>query len=194
MIQGHQIDVSLVLAVSDAEDSVGSDIRAFAAHMAGLGLRFEIVAVNDGSRDNSLGVLKLLERQLPQLRVVYRDVAGRAFVRGMAEAQGAAVILATTQNRPLTWAPLGWALGRLDAGRDAVVLRSRYVVARRLPCLPAVARARGEGLAFERRFEREASGLALELVGQRKTGSLLSDLATALRAPLRRLPLPLPRF
>ncbi len=189
-MKSHQIEVSLVLAVSDAEDSVGSDIKTFAQHMRGLGLSFEIVAVNDGSCDNSLAVLRLLERQVPELRVVYRDVAGRAFVRGMAEAQGNAVILASTLARPLTWAPLGWALGRLDAGRDAVVLRSRYVVARRLPCLPAVARSRGACLAFERRFEREAYGLAVELVGQRRPVNVFGDLAAA----MRRFSLPLPRF
>lgn len=193
-MKSHQTEVSLVLAVSDAEDCVGSDIRTFAQHMSRLGRSFEIVAVNEGSCDNSLAVLRLLEAQIPQLRVIYRDVSGRAFVRGMAEAQGQVVILASTEQRPLTWAPLGWAMGRLESGRDAVVLRNRYVVARRLPCLPAVARARGASLSFERRFENQATGLALELVGQRRPASVLGDLAEALRAPLRRFPLPLPRF
>ena len=188
------VDVSLVLAVSDAEDNIGNDLKTFAQHMRSLALSFEIVAVNDGSCDNSLGVLRLLERQLPELRVIYRDVANRAFARGMAEAQGNTVILASTRQLPVTWAPLGWALGRLDAGRDAIVLRSRYVVARRLRCLAAVARAQSAGLAFERRFEREASGLAVELVGQRRASNVVSDLVAALRAPLRRLSLPLPRF
>lgn len=193
-MKSHQIEVSLVLAFSDAEDSVGGDLKAFAQHMQSLGRSFEIVAVNEGSCDNTLAVLRLLERQIPQLRVIYRDVTGRAFVRGMAEAQGHTVILATTMNRPLHWAPLGWALGRLEAGRDAVVLRSRYVVARRLPCLPAVARARGLSNLFERRFEQHVHGLSCEVVGQRRQSSVLADLAEALRAPLRRLPLPLPRF
>ena len=95
-----QIDVSLVLAVSDAEETVGRDIKTFTLHMSSLGLGFEIVAVNDGSRDNSLAVLKLLERQIPELRVIYRDVSGRAFVRGTSEATGHTVILASTENRP----------------------------------------------------------------------------------------------
>lgn len=188
------IDVSLVLAVSDAEETLGNDVKAFAQHMSSLGLGFEIVAVNDDSRDNSLGVLKLLERQIPELRVIYRDVSGRAFVRGTAEATGQTVILATTMNRPLTWAPLGWALGRLEAGKDAVVLRSRYVVARRLACLPAVARSRGSSLAFERRFENEGAQLSVEAVGTRRTSNVLADMAEMLRAPLRRLPFALPRF
>ncbi len=191
----HQIEVSLVLAVSDAEDSIGVEIRGFAQHLMSLGRSFEIVAVNEGSCDNSLAVLRLLEQQVPQLRVIYRDVSGRAFARGIAEAQGQHVILATTANRPLSWAPLGWALGRLEAGHDAVVLRSRYVVARRLRCLPAVTRAAGSTACFERRFEREASSsLLVEAVGQRRATGLLTDLAQALRAPLRRFPLPLPRF
>lgn len=188
------IDVSLVLAVSDAEETLGRDIKAFAAHMKALGLGFEIVAVNDGSRDNSLGLLKLLECQIPELKVIYRDVAGRAFIRGSSEARGETVVLADTSNCPLTWAPLGWALGRLDSGKDAVVLRSRYVVARRLACLPAVARARGTSGSFERRFEAETQGLCLEVVGSRRTSNVLADVADLLRAPLRRLPFALPRF
>ncbi|MDX2022392.1 MAG: glycosyltransferase [Deltaproteobacteria bacterium] len=188
------IDVSLVLAVSDAEETLGRDIKAFAAHMTALGLGFEIVAVNDGSRDNSLGLLKLLECQIPELRVIYRDVSGRAFVRGTSEARGQTVILADTANCPLTWAPLGWALGRLEAGKDAVVLRSRYVVARRLTCLPAVARSRGTSAAFERRFESESQGLSLEVVGSRRASNVFADVADMLRAPLRRLPFALPRF
>lgn len=188
------IDVSLVLAVSDAEETLGRDVRSFAQHMASLGKTFQIVAVNDGSRDNSLGVLKLLERDLPELLVIYRDVAGRAFVRGATEALGDVVILAATANRPLTWAPLGWAMGRLDAGKDAVVLRSRYVVARRLSCLSAVARSRGDAIAIERRFENEATGLSVEAVGTRRTSNIFADMAEMLRAPLRRLPFALPRF
>ena len=38
-------------------------------------------------------------------------------------------------------------------------MRGRWITARRLPALPAIARARGRGEAFERSFEREARDL-----------------------------------
>jgi hypothetical protein len=44
-------------------------------------------------------------------------------------------------------------------------VRGRFIAARRLPSLPAIARARGAGDAFERSFEHEARDLALEVVG-----------------------------
>ena len=64
-------------------------------------------------------------------------------------------------------APLAWALSRLAAGRDAVVLRGRYVVARRLRALPVIVRASGPGLLFEPVFERRAQELGIDVVGSR---------------------------
>ena len=70
-------------------------------------------------------------------------------------------------GRPASWAPLGWALSRIAAGRDAVVLRGRYVVARRLAALPVIVRASGPGLLFEAVFERRAQELGIDVVGSR---------------------------
>ena len=70
-------------------------------------------------------------------------------------------------GKPVSLAPLGWALSRLGAGRDAVVLRGRYVVARRLAALPVIVRASGPGLLFEAVFERRAQELGIDVVGSR---------------------------
>ena len=70
-------------------------------------------------------------------------------------------------GKPVSLAPLGWALSRLAAGRDAVVLRGRYVVARRLAALPVIVRASGPGLLFEAVFERRAQELGIDVVGSR---------------------------
>jgi hypothetical protein len=70
-------------------------------------------------------------------------------------------------SKPASLAPLAWALSRIAAGRDAVVLRGRYVVARRLAVLPVVVRAAGPGVLFEAVFERRAQELGIEIVGSR---------------------------
>lgn len=162
----HQPEISAVIAVSNQEDSIGHEIKRVAAHLAALGRRFEIVVVNAGSSDNSLSIAALLSASMPEVQVLSRDASGRAFLRGASEARGHVVILLDAA-RPASLAPLGWALSRLAAGRDAVVLRGRYVVARRLKVLPIIVRATGPGLLFEAVFERRAHELGVDIIGSR---------------------------
>jgi cellulose synthase/poly-beta-1,6-N-acetylglucosamine synthase-like glycosyltransferase len=159
-------ELSVVLAVSNDEERVGHQIRSVASHLRRLGLAFEILAVNDGSADNSLSIATLLAGSVPELRVLSRNVSGRAFLRGVSEARGTAVVLLDA-GRPVSFAPLGWALSRLAAGREAVILRGRYIVARRLMALPVIVRASGPGLLFEPLFERRAQELGIDVVGSR---------------------------
>jgi len=159
-------ELSVVLAVRNDEERVGHQIRSAASHLRRLGRTFEILAVNDGSADNSLSVATLMAASIPELRVLPRNVSGRAFLRGVAEARGAVVVLLDA-GRTVSFAPLGWALSRLGAGRQAVILRGRYIVARRLMALPVIVRASGPGLLFEPIFERRAQELGIDVVGSR---------------------------
>jgi hypothetical protein len=169
-------DVSVVLAVGCAEDVVGRDVRGLAARLRSLGVSFEILAVNDGCYDTSFAVLGLLASGVPELRLLPRDVSGRAFVRGAAEANGAQILLLECRKTAPPLAALGWILGRLHAGREAVILRGRCIAARRLPSLAALARARGRGELFERSFERASVGLSVEIAGASRPRSLASGL------------------
>ncbi|HSS40800.1 MAG TPA: glycosyltransferase [Polyangia bacterium] len=158
--------ISVVIAVGNHEDSIGHLIRSIAAHLQRLGRPFEIVAVNAASSDNSLSIAAILSRSMPELRVLSRDAGGRPFLRGASEARGTVLVLLET-GKPVSLAPLGWALSRLATGRDAVVLRGRYVVARRLSALPVIVRASRPGLLFEALFERRAQELGIDVVGSR---------------------------
>lgn len=163
------VALSVVLAVRDAEETVGSHVRRIASHLRGRGVPFEILAVNDGCCDNSLAMLRLLQAEIPELRLC----AGRgpAYLRGTADAQGDVVILCVADGT-LPLATLGWALERLAAGCDAVVFRGRCIVARRLRCLATIVRSRGAGDVFEWSFERNAHlgdrPLIIELIGARR--------------------------
>jgi hypothetical protein len=163
----NEPEISVVLSVSNVEDKVGHQIRRVADHLRGLGVAFEILAVNDGCSDNSLSIAALMASTIPELRVLTRNVAGRAFLRGTSEARGAVVVLLEA-SRTVSFAPLGWALSRLAAGREAVILRGRYIVARRLMALPVIVRASGPGLLFEPIFERRAQELGIDVVGSRR--------------------------
>jgi glycosyltransferase involved in cell wall biosynthesis len=159
-------EISVVLSVRDDEELIGHQVRAITTHLTSLGRSFEIVAVNDGSRDNSFAMLELLASRTPELRMVRANTAGRAFLRGASEARGAVIVLCEA-SRPLFLGPLNWALGRLASGREAVILRGRYIVARRLLALPIIVRASGPGLMFERVFEQRACDLGIDVVGSR---------------------------
>jgi hypothetical protein len=101
-------------------------------------------------------------------------------LRGASEARGATIVFMEAGRRS-SLAPLGWALSRLAAGRDAVVLRGRYIVARRLAAMPVVVRAPGPGLLFEAVFERRAQELGIDVVGSRPRGSMPLLLLPVLR-------------
>lgn len=160
--------LSVVVTIRDVEESVGRDVRRVAIHLRSCGAAFEIVAVNDGSRDNSWALLTLLAAELPELRLVPGDMSGRPFIRGVAEARGRHVVLwEADRTGALPLPALGWALSRVSAGKDAVVLRGRCIVADRLGALPAVIQARGRGDLYERSFERSAADLDVQVVGLR---------------------------
>ena len=158
-------DVSVVLAVRNVEDVIGSGTRRVVEHLRELDRPFEVVGVNAGSWDTSFKVLRLLAAQVPELRLIEKDLSARAFIRGVSEARGPAVVMMDAGHLPGSLSPLGWTLSRLDRGTEAVVVRGRWITARRLPALPAIARSRGVGEVFERCFEREARDLNVEVVG-----------------------------
>jgi hypothetical protein len=159
-------ELSVVIAVGDQEESIGHQIRNVASHLTRLGRAFEILIVNAGCKDNSLSIASVLAANIPEVEVLARDVAGRAFLRGASEARGEIVVLLDA-SKPASLAPLAWALSRIAGGRDAVVLRGRYVVARRLAVLPVVVRAGGPGVLFEAVFESRAQELGIDIVGSR---------------------------
>jgi glycosyltransferase involved in cell wall biosynthesis len=171
--------LSVVIAVREAEETIGRDVRQMAHHLRAAGVSFEVLAVNDGCCDNSLAVLRLLTTQVPELRVCAGDARGRAFLRGASEAQGHLLALVEASGGSLPLAALGWAMSRLER-LDAIVFRGRCVLGRRLACLPAIIGARGRGDLFERSFERAAYGLTVDVVGTRQR------LTTGLLAPVLR--------
>ena len=159
-------ELSVVIAVGDQEETIGHLIRQVATHLSRLDRSFEILIVNSGCSDNSLSIASVVATTTPGIEILARDSEGRAFLRGTSEARGDLVVLLDA-GKPASLAPLAWALSRIAAGRDAVVLRGRYIVARRLALLPVIVRASGPGVLFEAVFERRAQELGIDIVGSR---------------------------
>jgi len=68
--QVETLDVSVLVPAKDEADNLPEFVRRCAEALAPAGFTFEVVVVNDGSRDASDRVLRELERQHPFLRVV----------------------------------------------------------------------------------------------------------------------------
>jgi hypothetical protein len=164
---GTSVELSVVIAVREAEETIGRDVHRMASHLREAGVSFEVLAVNDGCRDNSFSVLRLVAASVPELRLCAGDAAGRPFIRGAAEAHGEMIAMLDADRAGLPLAPLSWALARLRRGADAIVFRGRCILARRLVCLPVIIRATGSGDLFERSFERHGGGLQMDIVGTR---------------------------
>jgi len=97
------LELSLVIPVYNERDSLPVLVGEIAAALAGR--RFEIVAVDDGSVDGSLDVLKRLKLEYPELHVVALVAhAGQtaAFAAGFRAARGPVIVTldADLQNDP----------------------------------------------------------------------------------------------
>lgn len=113
------VQVSVVLPVYNEEACIEGVLRELHGVLAGLGLTFEILAVNDGSTDGTLDILTGLVRSLPGVRVlslVPNSGQSAAMGAGFRHARGEAVVAmdADGQNDPADIAALLARLGDCD--------------------------------------------------------------------------------
>src|SRR5216117_392424 len=121
------LDVALVIPVYNERDNLPLLIDEITHAVGGTGRRYEIVAVDDASTDGSLDVLRGLERDHPELRVVaLSEHAGQtaALAAGFRAAHGRVVVTldADLQNDPADVPAL---LAELERSRAAAVVGYR---------------------------------------------------------------------
>src|SRR6188474_2120296 len=95
MSESPRFDLSVILPFGDDEEFVGIAVRRTAEHLRGLGLSFEILAIDEDSGDNSHAVLALLRAEVPELRVTHAPGRGRGVDVGAARAQGTLLLVST---------------------------------------------------------------------------------------------------
>ncbi len=89
------LDISVVLPVYNEQDPLPSVIPELSAVLRGLSRSYEIIAVDDGSTDNTVGVLRRLQEREPNLRIIqFRRNFGQtpAFQAGFDHARGEIII------------------------------------------------------------------------------------------------------
>jgi len=168
MSDSPRFDVSVILPFGDHEEAVGIAVRRTAEHLRGLGLAFEILAVDEDSGDNSHAVLALLRAQVPELRVTHAAGRGRGVDAGCARAQGTLVIVATPDVASASLDGIADACRRLLAGDgDAEVALGLYTVAHRVRALTAFRGVRLAGVAMHRRLSKrlEVRNLNVRIAG-----------------------------
>ncbi|MCB9526298.1 MAG: glycosyltransferase family 2 protein [Myxococcales bacterium] len=137
------MDLSVVIPIYNEEESIPRLLPEIHKALAPTGLRYEIVCVDDGSRDKSFQVLAEAAKTDPALVVVrFRRNFGQtaAMQAGLDEARGAniAFLDADLQNDP---ADIPAMLQKLDEGHDMVAgwraNRQDTFVNRKLPSMIA---------------------------------------------------------
>lgn len=119
---GQRPYLSVIIPVYNEEPSVSLIIERLFAVLGAIGKRFEVIAVNDGSRDRSLALLREQAGLRPELRVVdFRRNYGQtaAMMAGIDHSEGDVIISidADLQNDPEDIPKL---LQKLDEGYDVV--------------------------------------------------------------------------
>ena len=99
------LKLSVVVPFYDEEKSLPRIETELVPVLDGLGLEYEIVAVDDGSTDGSRRVVEGLQKKLPSLRLVAHERnrgLGAAVRSGLAAAKGALIV---TFESDFTYAP-----------------------------------------------------------------------------------------
>jgi glycosyltransferase involved in cell wall biosynthesis len=117
------LDLSVVVPLYNEEESLRPLYAAIVAGVEPLGVSFEIVFVDDGSRDGTVRVADEIARADPRICLVkFRRNYGQtpAMAAGIAEARGEIIVTmdGDLQNDP---ADIGELLARIDEGNDIVV-------------------------------------------------------------------------
>lgn len=117
------LDLSVVVPLYNEEESLRPLYAAIVAGVGPLGVSFEIVFVDDGSRDATVRIADQIAREDPRVCLVkFRRNYGQtpAMAAGIAEARGEIIVTmdGDLQNDP---ADIGELLARIDEGNDIVV-------------------------------------------------------------------------
>lgn len=119
--------MSIVLPAFNEENVIAGTIEAMSDYLEGTGLSWEIIAVDDGSTDETLTILIDLQSRVRELRVIQLERnrgKGAAVRAGVLEARGA-VIGFTDADQPYRFANLGEAIALVHSGATDIAIGAR---------------------------------------------------------------------
>ena len=110
-------DLSIVIPAYNEETRLPRTLAKLFTYLTSLGRPYEIIIVDDGSRDNTVHVMKEMQMVHPELRLLSDGVnrgRGNAVKKGMAEALGT-VVLETDSDGSVNEEAIGRFLRAFDA-------------------------------------------------------------------------------
>jgi glycosyltransferase involved in cell wall biosynthesis len=132
------MDLTVVIPAYNEEKSIEEAVRRTVMALRGIGVSFEVVVVDDGSRDRTRAIAEAAATELSEVRVVVNEKnqgAVKAFLRGCSLARGDVV---THNGADLPFDPhdTGVILEEMRKGADVVVVeranREAYGVVRKV--------------------------------------------------------------
>jgi len=123
----YAYEVTVIIPALNEEKRIGTTIEAVHRHFASRNMKREIIVVDDGSRDNTSGVVTELAKSVPDLRLFsYQPNRGKghAVRTGVEESRGRYILFADADNST----PIE-EFDRLYPflAREEVVIGSRYL-------------------------------------------------------------------
>lgn len=118
-VTDETLDVSIILPAYDEEAALGDDLDDIHAAMAQTAYRYEIMVVDDGSRDRTAAIA----RERPWVRLIqhpFNRGNGAARTTGVRAARGK-VIVFTDADRTYPNARMPEMMAMMDAGADMVI-------------------------------------------------------------------------
>ena len=90
MLAQREPELSIVMPVYNEAEAIGAVVRSWAEEIERLGIRYEFLLYDDGSRDGSADALDRLAEALPAVRVTHHTNRGHgpSILRGYGDARG----------------------------------------------------------------------------------------------------------
>ena len=119
--EDRPLDLSVVIPAYNEQDRIVPTIGAFAAHLSGTELAWELIVSDDGSSDATRDLIALLGHANVRVLVASANAGkGAAVRRGLAQARGRMVLFSDADNATPA-SELDNLIARLDAGADVAI-------------------------------------------------------------------------
>ncbi len=123
------LDLSIIIPAYNEEERITPTLDSMSAFLSATSYRYEIVVVDDGSRDGTVALCRQLADRIPHLRVIATSPnrgKGHAVRVGMLAACGAVRVMCDADgSMPATELPK--LLAPIAAGQATIAIGSRYV-------------------------------------------------------------------
>ncbi|MEK7521030.1 MAG: glycosyltransferase family 2 protein [Patescibacteria group bacterium] len=121
--------ISVVIPIYNEEAAIAANVGEVVKTLAGLGKEWELILVNDGSRDGTLSIVNALAKENPKIKIVsYAKNRGRGYaLRAGFKAAGGDYVIATESD--LNWGSeiIGRFVLELDKDEADIVIASPHM-------------------------------------------------------------------